>query len=109
MNRPIRFEELCMAIQIMVPLDGSLFSEQALPCAYEVVRRTGARLHLVKVHVSPGEARLGDATFISGEQLEEEGRAADREYLACLAEAARWQSNAEPITAVLDGGIVWAL
>lgn len=38
---------------VMVPLDGSLFSEKALPLAITVARRMGARLHLVRVRTSP--------------------------------------------------------
>jgi nucleotide-binding universal stress UspA family protein len=36
---------------ILVPLDGSPVSEQALPVAYDLARRSGALLRLVHVHV----------------------------------------------------------
>ena len=36
---------------IMLPLDGSHFSELALPLSIDVARSSGARLHLVRVHV----------------------------------------------------------
>lgn len=35
---------------ILVPLDGSVFSEHALPFAMSLARRAGAHLHLVRVH-----------------------------------------------------------
>jgi len=35
---------------ILLPLDGSVFSEHALPAAIEVARRSGAVLHLVHVY-----------------------------------------------------------
>ena len=35
---------------ILVPLDGSLFGEHALPIACELARRAGATLRLVHVH-----------------------------------------------------------
>jgi nucleotide-binding universal stress UspA family protein len=38
---------------ILVPLDGSSFGEQALPAAVELARASGALLHLVHVHDSP--------------------------------------------------------
>jgi nucleotide-binding universal stress UspA family protein len=36
---------------ILVPLDGSAVSEEAVPIAVDLARRTGAPLHLVHVHV----------------------------------------------------------
>lgn len=36
--------------QILVPLDGSLFAEAALPFALSASRRTGAPVHLIAVH-----------------------------------------------------------
>ena len=41
---------------ILVPLDGSKLSEQALPLAQSLAKATGARLELVRVH-SPPTAR----------------------------------------------------
>ena len=35
---------------LLVPLDRSLFAEQALPLALNIARRAGARLDLVAVH-----------------------------------------------------------
>ena len=40
-----------MMKSIVVPLDGSKFSESSLPLATELARATGARLHLAQVHV----------------------------------------------------------
>ena len=39
-----------MLRSIVVPLDGSPFGEQALPLAVSIARKTGATLHLVRVH-----------------------------------------------------------
>jgi nucleotide-binding universal stress UspA family protein len=48
---------------ILVPLDGSMFGEHALPIAVSIARRAGAQVHLVHVHVpvAPvfGEYRAG--------------------------------------------------
>jgi nucleotide-binding universal stress UspA family protein len=39
-----------MSSPILVPVDGSAFSEQALPIACDLARRTHAPLHIVQVH-----------------------------------------------------------
>lgn len=39
-----------MVRNIVVPLDGSAFSEHALPIAYGIARRAAANVHLVRVH-----------------------------------------------------------
>ena len=45
---------------ILVPLDGSLFGESALPLALSLSRRTGAGIHLVTVQeLSPATAPIG--------------------------------------------------
>jgi nucleotide-binding universal stress UspA family protein len=38
---------------ILLPLDGSTFSEHALPLGIDLAVRSGARLHLVQVHEPP--------------------------------------------------------
>lgn len=45
---------------IVVPLDGSALSEQAIPVAAALARRDGATLHLVLVHEAPRLARVRD-------------------------------------------------
>jgi nucleotide-binding universal stress UspA family protein len=39
---------------ILVPLDGSLTNERALPVASAIARRCGATIHLALVHTSSG-------------------------------------------------------
>jgi nucleotide-binding universal stress UspA family protein len=48
-----RGEEGTMMRNILVPLDGSDFGEQALPRAVELAQRHDAKLHLVHVHSLP--------------------------------------------------------
>jgi nucleotide-binding universal stress UspA family protein len=65
---------------ILVPLDGSLLSEQALPTAYDIARRSGAALHLVHVHM------LNDTIHVEGmpvidTELHSLGREHERVYL----------------------------
>jgi nucleotide-binding universal stress UspA family protein len=47
-----------MTRTILVPLDGSAFSEQALPVAEKLARGTDAALHIVRIHVTPTHAPL---------------------------------------------------
>ena len=67
-----------MPYRIMVPLDGSAFAETALPVAYELARRHGAGVHLVRVHqppfavAGPGGVTVSDPAFDL--DLEREGR-----------------------------------
>ena len=67
-----------MPYRIMVPLDGSAFAEMALPVAYDLARRHGAGVHLVRVHqpslpeVQSGGASVHDPAFDL--EVEREGR-----------------------------------
>lgn len=97
-----------MQTQIMVPLDGSLFSEQALAYALELASRISAQLHLVKVHVgTPQRVRQSAALGLLWDF--NELVTDDREYLSRLAEATRWRAALDPVTASLDGDVVPAL
>lgn len=57
-----------MLKSLLVPLDGSEFSERALPLACRLARTTGAALHLAHVH----EAHVPDH-FLSNTQFHYEG------------------------------------
>jgi nucleotide-binding universal stress UspA family protein len=89
---------------ILVPLDGSAFSEHALPLAREVARRTGASLQLL--HVIPpipvieaGGPLLGDADLTA--QFQARGRA----YLEELVRRLGGLGGA-PAPVVLEGEVV---
>ena len=58
---------------ILVPLDGSKFSESSLPLAMAIGRATGARLHVAQIHVPyEPEALLGSTPFqFEGVDIEE--------------------------------------
>lgn len=63
---------------ILVPLDGTPYSEQALPVAMAVARRTGARVRLARVRepVAPEDVWFGDPA--SPDARADEGRAIAR-------------------------------
>jgi nucleotide-binding universal stress UspA family protein len=92
---------------IMVPLDGSAFSEYALPLALTIARRAGATLNLVHVCVPPAPHDLLYRLQSDGDDISP--RAQGHLYLDHLADslAARWEL---PIIAtVLDGPVGPAL
>ena len=91
--------------QIMVPLDGSEFSEQALACAYALAGRTGARLHLVKVQTP--EPLTAEAFFFNV-QAEPAARIGDLSYLDTTRIDAQGR-NISVVTALLRGRVVDAL
>jgi len=96
--------------KILVPLDGSLFAEAALPLALEVVRKEEGELHLVTVvptlpAVSPASGEEGP---VKGWFEEERGRA--KRYLDETESKLREKGVTAPIhTRVLAGQPVGAL
>lgn len=87
-----------MYTAILVPLDGSLFAEQALPLALEVARQSGATLYLARVHVA---AAQGSNAGARDRQIRER----ERDYLSAIAErlAPTWRGKIH-IT-LLDGPV----
>jgi nucleotide-binding universal stress UspA family protein len=99
-----------MLKSLLVPLDGSKFSESSLPLATQVAHATGARLHLAHVHVAyEPEQLLGNTPFLyegldmdeyDARHLEQE-----KEYVAGVAKSLEPDVACEG--AVLDGrGVV---
>jgi len=84
--------------RILVPLDGSTFSEAALPLALTLSRRTGAELHLVSV-VEPVPA-------FSWEEWESSAREWSKEYLEKLTSELSPHSGGTIHTAVVGGHVV---
>lgn len=80
--------------KIMIPLDGSPFSEEALPLAIGVARRTGAELHLVHVV----EPLVGSFTITAKEIAEEQ--------LDALADRIAKEMGIETEDEILEGGAV---
>jgi nucleotide-binding universal stress UspA family protein len=86
---------------VMVAVDGSTFSEQALGWAYLIGRAASAELHLVMVHEGrpPGERGF---LFIS-EHVDAQQREAEEEYLAALVEQASRDSGLRVQSSLLTG------
>lgn len=84
--------------QILVPLDGSAFSESSLPLALEISRRTGAAVHLATV--------LEPVTSFAYEGWEGAAVEWSNEYLESVTERIEGQAGGEVTTAVLSGHTV---
>jgi nucleotide-binding universal stress UspA family protein len=98
-----------MYAQILVPLDGSRFSEQALPYALEIARRSHALLHLVKVHsITPLPSPYLDSGSYLNSQFDAELRQGEVEYLERLAGGLA-ADGANIHCAVVEGPVVNAL
>jgi nucleotide-binding universal stress UspA family protein len=91
---------------ILVPLDGSAFSEHALPVAADIARHCGARVRLVRVHVPPPADGFEIPIVAS---MDPEVRAADEEYLRLTAERLRAKTGVETETALLECPVVGAI
>ncbi len=103
-----------MIQSLLVPLDGSEFSEYALPHAVAIARSAGASLHLAHVHVPNPPTHLLQATqfYYEGmtmEEYEEDRRVEERGYLEKLAGDLSPQLGSEPVPALLEGGIAQAI
>jgi nucleotide-binding universal stress UspA family protein len=99
-----------MMQSLLVPLDGSTYSEQSLPLATELARATGATVHLAHVHVLQAPE-----SFLSNTQYRFEGLDLDvyearyqekeRAYLVGVAERVEGAAHAPVDTTVLEGSI----
>jgi nucleotide-binding universal stress UspA family protein len=96
-----------MALQMMIPLDGSQFAEQAIAYATELAANLHATIHLVKVHQPADEKQPGDGRF-PGLQIDRHLHEDDRTYLANVAQLPEL-AQFNPVTALLNGSVVGAL
>lgn len=89
---------------IIVPLDGSRLSEQALPLAVALAERARAKLRLVLVHQLPTVplSSEGRQLYVS---LELETRKAEKAYLKTFAEQLKKQSGVAVTSRTLSGPV----
>ncbi|HSL71788.1 MAG TPA: universal stress protein, partial [Longimicrobiales bacterium] len=74
-----------MPAHILIPLDGSRFSEQALPYALGLAQKAHAVVHLVKVHsVAAPAAPYPETSMYFSPELENELRQGEVDYLERL-------------------------
>jgi nucleotide-binding universal stress UspA family protein len=89
---------------IMLPVDGSYFSELALPLAVQLAKAGGARLHIVRVHVVAGSTAEAAITANYDELV----RDWERDGLAVARQRAL-DAGVEATAELLDGPVVAAL
>jgi nucleotide-binding universal stress UspA family protein len=90
---------------ILVPLDGSTLSEQALPLAVAIAERARANLRLVMVYQLPAVplSAKGRQLYVS---LELEARKAQRAYLKAFTDQLKEQSSSLAVTSTTLTGPV---
>lgn len=88
---------------VLVPLDGSPFAEQALPYALGIVRRAGAELELMHVHVLYALTEPACARYSFEPEIDEEHRGQEQLYLDGTAKWLAAVSPATMTTTVVDG------
>ena len=93
---------------ILVPLDGSPFSEQALPVAGMLAQRSGATLRLALVHV-PFVIGYASGAPIVDSALDAQSREADHAYLQAVQQRLAGSTSLEVTATVLDGPVADAL
>jgi nucleotide-binding universal stress UspA family protein len=94
---------------VLVPLDGSQFSEQAIPLAAEIARRSGAVLRIARVHQTPAAwASAMEFPQIEAE-VDQELRARELAYLASITGRMTQNERVRTRSTLLDGPVADAL
>jgi nucleotide-binding universal stress UspA family protein len=89
---------------VMVPLDGSTFSEQALDLAIPIARRADATLHLVLVHSAVVPSMADVAPVALYHAWEEDHRAKEAAYLERTVAAVE-ERGAKAVPQLRDGDV----
>lgn len=89
---------------IMIPVDGSHFSELALPLAIRIAKRSNARLHIVRVHITS----VATAESVVTGNYDELVRDWERDALRVAQERAEG-AGVNATAELLDGPVVHAL
>jgi nucleotide-binding universal stress UspA family protein len=98
-----------MMRNILLPVDGSTFSEHALPIAVDIARRAEAHLHIVQVHEAVVTQAYPAGLPADSERWDDALRTQEQEYMRSLAERCRERAGLEPVTELLEGPIAATL
>ena len=91
---------------ILVPLDGSAFSERAIPLALRIARHTGAALELTHVH---GHVTYGGSAPAPDRRLDTDIKQGMREELEALRDRVAAKAGLPVTASFLEGEVVPAL
>ncbi|HSJ16309.1 MAG TPA: universal stress protein [Longimicrobiales bacterium] len=97
-----------MSSSILLPLDGSTFSEHALPTALDLARQLNARLHLVQVHEPPLPLTAGPNAVVEAE-VGASLREQEEEYLRSVASRCMERAGIPTRTELLEGPVATSL
>lgn len=98
-----------MSRKVLIPLDGSNFSEHALPLGLDLARRLGAEVHLVRVHEPLAPLTYAGEVPIFDPGWEHELRTREEEYLRGWVDVVGERAGLRAHGALLDGTAVDAL
>jgi nucleotide-binding universal stress UspA family protein len=93
---------------VLVPLDGSVFGEHALPVALSIARRAGIALHVVHVHVPPLPIYADTITNMNY-SADPAMREQERAYLANVVQRLQIASRVEVTYRLLDSQVAEAI
>ncbi len=88
---------------LLVPLDGSSFSEHALPVALSIARRAGAAVHVIHVH--PPLAAYADAPPSPDDSLEELTKQHEQAYLDDVVSRLKAVSPVQVSSSLVEGEV----
>ena len=89
---------------LLVPLDGSSFSEHALPVALGIARRAGAALHLIHVH-PPWAAGYAEASLVLDDSLELLAKQHEHTYLDDLVSRLKALAPVQVSSSLVEGDV----
>jgi nucleotide-binding universal stress UspA family protein len=98
-----------MMQRIMVPLDGSTFSESALSTAFRLARHHRATVHLVRVHEPPAPVAGPEGAAMYDPAIEQELEEKGRRYLDVMRAWTNGDDRAQAVTAYLHGPVAESL
>lgn len=95
---------------LLVPLDGTRFSESALPLAESIARATGASVHLAHVHVPhPPDGLLSNTPFqyegVTMDEYEEREKRRERRYIDTVVDRVKRDAGVTVDGALLEGEV----
>ncbi|MCE9530962.1 MAG: universal stress protein, partial [Planctomycetes bacterium] len=93
---------------LLVPLDGSLLAEHALPWALSIAEQDGVALHLVRIHIPPAPLMVG-SEMSADMALDQTIRQTEIDYLEGLVKQLSAVATVPIRHALLEGAVADAI